>query len=69
MPVTAQVVGNRTAKDRKMANGGSIILGALEEILAGNERMAISKAAIELRDVLKNDGTIARKFCRKSVDN
>jgi transposase InsO family protein len=56
VPVSAQVVGNRTAEERKMANGGTIILDALERLLAGHEQMSLSKAAIELRGVFINDG-------------
>jgi transposase InsO family protein len=69
VPVSARVVGNRTAEEKKMANGGAIILDALEGILAGHERMAISKAAIEIRDVFINDGKITQRSCARSVDD
>ena len=57
VPVNAAVVHNApTVHARKMRDGGSLILEALKRILEGEEKMAISKAAGELRDEFRAEG-------------
>jgi transposase InsO family protein len=45
-----------SAANRKMELGGALILDALAKVLEGQEQMALTKAAVELRKVFTSDG-------------
>ena len=52
VPVGAAAVkGSHTVPNQKLARGGNEILGMVENILEGSEPMAISKVALELKEI------------------
>jgi len=58
VPVGANTVkGSDTAATKKMARGGTQILEALEQVLEGHRVMALSKAAMEIREVFREKGS------------
>ena len=60
-----EVKTSEAATNRKMELGGTVILDALAHVLEGHEKMSLSKAAGELREVFRNDGRDYNATMRK----